>query len=188
MFRPDPVGNAERQSLSRRERYDMSAPDPARTSTAADPLRVTRNREAVGSYTEYAEAQAAVDHLSDTGFPVEHLSIVGEELRTVERVTGRMTTARAALAGAGSGAVFGAFLGFLLGLFSAAPLVSGLAVALYGLVIGAVLGAVFGAAGHAALGGRRDFSSVQGITAGRYDVVCDADFASRASEQLRDRR
>lgn len=161
----------------------MSPREPL-TPTAADPLRVTRNREVVASYADYAAAQQAVDRLSDRDFPVEHLSIVGEQLRTVERVTGRLTTARAALMGAGSGAVFGAFLGFLLGLFSAAPLVSGLALALWGLLLGAILGAAFGAAGHAALGGRRDFSSVQGITAGRYDVMCDSDFAARASELL----
>lgn len=165
----------------------MATPDAARTPTAADPLRVTRNREVVASFADYAAAQQAVDHLSDRGFPVEHLSIVGEQLRTVERVTGRMTTARAALAGAGSGALFGAFLGLLLGLLSPGAGATGLILALYGAVIGAVFGALFGAAGHAALGGRRDFSSVQGITAGRYDVMCDADFASRASQQLADR-
>lgn len=165
----------------------MTSPDP-RTTTAADPLRVSRNREVVASYTDYVQAQRTVDHLSDRDFPVEHLSIVGEQLRTVERVTGRLTTVKAALAGAGSGAVFGAFLGFLLGIFTITPLVTGLIMALYGLLIGAVLGGVVGAAGHAALGGRRDFSSVQGITAGRYDVVCDADFAPRATELLRDLR
>ena len=165
----------------------MTAPD-ARTPTSADTLRVRRSREVVASYDDYAAAQRAVDHLSDQSFPVQHLSIVGEELRTVERVTGRLTTAKAALAGAGSGAVFGAFLGFVLGLFTVAPIVSGLALALYGLLFGAGLGAVMGAAGHAALGGRRDFSSVQGLTAGRYDVVCDAEHAGRAAELLADLR
>lgn len=164
----------------------MTSPEP-RTPTAADPLRVSKDREVVASYPDYVAAQRAVDHLADSSFPVERLRIVGEELRTVERVTGRLTTGRAALAGAGSGAVFGALLGFLLGVFTVAPLVSGLALGLYGLVIG-VVGALFGAAGHAALGGRRDFSSVQGITAGRYDLVCDADVAARASELLADLR
>lgn len=166
----------------------MPSPDVPLNSTAADPLRVTRNREVVASYTDYSAAQAAVDHLSDRDFPVEHLSIVGEQLRTVERVTGRLTTARAALAGAGSGALFGAFLGWLLGLLTVTPLVSSLVLALWGLLVGAVLGAALAAIGHATLRGRRDFSSVQGITAGRYDVMCDADFAARASELLADRR
>ena len=164
----------------------MTTPKP--TSTRADAPRLSRGREVIASYPDYADAQRVVDHLSDRSFPVEHLSIVGEELRTVERVTGRMTTGKAALAGAGSGAAFGALLGFLLGLFTVAPLVTGFALALYGLLLGAVLGAVFGAVGHAALGGRRDFSSVRGMTAGRYDVVCDAEHAARAAELLSDVR
>lgn len=46
----------------------------------------------VVTYSEYDSAQVAVDRLSDTGFPVEHLDIVGSDLRLVERVTGRLTT------------------------------------------------------------------------------------------------
>lgn len=42
----------------------------------------------VASYDDYAAAQAAVDRLSDEGFPVEHLDIIGSDLRLVERVTG----------------------------------------------------------------------------------------------------
>ena len=166
----------------------MTAPQPGTASTTGDGVRVSRRRETLASYREYAQAQRAVDHLSDRSFPVEHLSIVGEELRTVEQVTGRMTTGKAALAGAGSGALFGAVLGFFLGLFTIAPLVSGLALALYGLLLGTLLGAAMGAAGHAALRGRRDFSSVRGMTAGRYDVVCDAEHAGRAAELLSELR
>jgi hypothetical protein len=49
----------------------------------------------VASYSSYEEAQTAVDRLSDDGFPVENLDIVGSGLRLVERVTGRLTTSRA---------------------------------------------------------------------------------------------
>lgn len=148
--------------------------------------QAARGYQTVASYGDYAAAQRAVDFLSDRDFPVEQLRIVGEDLRTVERVTGRMTTGRAALAGAGSGAVFGALVGWVLGLFTVEPLVSALVLGLYGLVVGALLGAVLGAVGHAATRGRRDFSSVQGMVAGRYDVVADAAVATRASELLAD--
>ncbi|MDN6762726.1 general stress protein, partial [Acidipropionibacterium jensenii] len=40
---------------------------------------------------DYQTAQKIVDHLSDQEFPVENLCIVGTDLRTVERVTGRKT-------------------------------------------------------------------------------------------------
>ena len=68
-------------------------------------------RQTVASYPTYAEAQRAVDSLSDAGFPVEFVEIVGYDLRQVERVTGRLTTATATGAGAASGAWFGLFIG-----------------------------------------------------------------------------
>ena len=67
-----------------------------------DPVSMAWNT--VASYSAYEEAQAAVDRLSDEGFPVENLDIVGSGLRLVERVTGRLTMARATAAGAASGA------------------------------------------------------------------------------------
>lgn len=166
----------------------MSTPDtdrtPTETTTASSAPRVSRGHEVVASCPDYAAAQRAVDHLSDNDFPVDRLRIIGEGLRSVERVTGRLTTWRAALGGAASGAVFGAVIGWLLGLFTVTPLVSALVLGLYGLLLGAVVGGLFGAAGHAALRGRRDFSSVQGMVAERYDIVAEPDVAARASAML----
>ena len=48
----------------------------------------------VGSFDSYEQAQAAVDHLSDQKFPVENVTIIGSDLRQVERVTGRLTWGR----------------------------------------------------------------------------------------------
>ena len=45
----------------------------------------------VGSYGTYAEAQRAVDYLSDQKFHVEDMTIVGVDLMQVERVIGRLT-------------------------------------------------------------------------------------------------
>ena len=63
-----------------------------------------RSRRTIASFDDYADAQRAVDRLSDEGFPVERVSIVGTGLRYVEDVTGRLTTGRAALMGATQGA------------------------------------------------------------------------------------
>ena len=146
-------------------------------------------RRVIASYDSYAEAQRTVDHLSDEGFPVERVSIVAEDLRFVEQVTGRRGYGQAALEGAGSGAVIGAFFGFFLGLFSLIdPLVSALLVALYGLVFGAIVGAIMGLVFHALSGGRRDFSSVGGIEAGRYDVMVDEEVAEEASRLIAELR
>src|SRR5215210_4945904 len=38
-------------------------------------------RRVIASYNSYAEAQRAVDYLSDERFPVERVSIVAEDLR-----------------------------------------------------------------------------------------------------------
>ena len=104
----------------------------------------------VGTYPDYAQAQRAVDTLSDNKFPVERSAIIGTDLRLVENVLGRLTTGRAALAGAASGAWFGLFIGLLFGLFSTS---SWFAVILVGLLIGAAWGAVFGAIANAIIGG-----------------------------------
>ena len=142
-------------------------------------------RRVVGSYDSYAEAQRAVDYLSDEGFAVERVAIVGEGLRFVEQVTGRVGYGRAALQGAASGAFVGLFFGFIFGLFSLIdPLVSALALALWGLVFGAVLGAIIGLVSHLASGGRRDFASVGGIEADHYAVMVDEEFAEEAQRLL----
>jgi hypothetical protein len=43
----------------------------------------------LGTYDKYADAQKAVDYLSDHDFPVQNCMIVGTDLKQVERVTGR---------------------------------------------------------------------------------------------------
>ncbi|MCO8271223.1 hypothetical protein M1L60_11525 [Actinoplanes sp. TRM 88003] len=135
----------------------------------------------VGTYPDYAQAQKAVDTLSDNKFPVERTAIIGTDLRLVENVLGRLTVAKSALAGAASGAWFGLFVGLLFGLFSDS---SWFAVILVCLLIGAAWGAVFGAIAHAATGGRRDFASRSSIQAGTYSVVTDAEVADQAKSLL----
>jgi hypothetical protein len=137
---------------------------------------------AVGTYETYAEAQRAVDRLSDAGFPVEHARIVGHDLKLVETVTGRLTKGRAAAAGAASGAWFGLFIGLLVGLFTTGP--EWLGLVLGGLLIGAFWGAVLGFFAHWATQGRRDFSSLTGLVAARYEVLVDDAHAGRARELL----
>lgn len=61
---------------------------------------------------DYATAQKIVDQLSDKEFPVENLCIVGTDLKTVERVTGRRTWGSVL----GQGAVSGLGMGLLVGL------------------------------------------------------------------------
>ena len=137
----------------------------------------------VGSYDDYQQAQRAVDFLSDEKFPVENVTIIGSDLRQIERVTGRLSWGRAIGAGAASGAWFGLFVGLLLGIF-AADGSDWFGSVLSGLLIGLVFGAVFGAVGYAASQGKRDFTSTSRIVAGRYDVMCAPQFAEQARAEL----
>lgn len=152
--------------------------EPVATSTAG--ASAVGPQHLLREFPTYAGAEALVDRLSDRGFPVEHVRIVGNGLRSVERVTGRLTSGRAAAAGAASGAWFGLFVGLLLGLFS--PDSGWLAVLVGSTLIGAFWGAVFAFLAHRATGGRHDFASVKALEAEQYAVYVDAD---RADEAIR---
>lgn len=145
-----------------------------------DPVSAAWNTAA--RFDDYESAQRAVDHLSDEGFPVEKLDIVGSELRLVERVTGRLTRARAAGAGALSGLWLGLLFGVLLGLFTSGH--SFLAAAATGAVLGAAWGGIFGYIAHAGTKGRRDFSSVRGLVATHYDLIAREGTVDRARTLL----
>ena len=139
--------------------------------------------QVVGTYDTYVEAQRAVDFLSDEQFPVQHVSIVGSDLKMVENVLGRLTRGRAAMAGAASGAWFGLFVGVLLSLF-ASKNTNGFGLVIAALLYGAVFGAIFGFVGHALSGGKRDFTSRSKIVASSYDVHCTWVEADKAREVL----
>jgi uncharacterized protein YqgC (DUF456 family) len=136
----------------------------------------------VASYGRYDQAQAAVDQLVAVGFPVQEVEIVGSDLRSVEQVTGRMTTGRAVMAGAGTFAWFGLFIGLIVGLFTAGPAWLGLM--LGGLLLGALWGAVFGLVARLASRGRHNFSSFSSVVATRYDVIALDGTAEQARAAL----
>lgn len=136
--------------------------------------------EAIARYDTYLEAQRAVDFLSDQHFPVQLVTIVGSGLRMVERVTGRLSYPRVAVAGAASGAWFGLFVGVLLSLFGGGAELGVFAA----VVIGAGFGMMFGVISYAFTGGRRDFTSTSQIVASEYEVLCMPEHAQQARELL----
>jgi hypothetical protein len=142
-------------------------------------------RQVIATFDTYADAERAVDYLSDQGFEVNRVAIVGRDLEYVEQVLGRLNYGGAALRGAGSGALVGALIGWIFGLFNwIDPVVSALVLAGYGLIFGAVVGALFGLLAHALQRGRRDFDSVSGLLPKYYDVVADVEVADRALQIL----
>jgi hypothetical protein len=142
-------------------------------------------RRPIAEYHSYSAAERAVDYLSDNGFPVSRVAIIGSDVRLVEQVVGRLNHGGAALRGAGSGALTGLLIGWLFGLFNwFTPLVAAFTLAIYGLVFGAVFGAVFGLVAHAMQRGRRDFTSVRTMVPQRYEVVVDEEVADEAKQLL----
>ena len=139
--------------------------------------------QVIATYDTYVEAQRAVDFLADEQFAVENVSIVGSDLKMVERVTGRLTRGRAAAAGAASGAWFGLFVGVLLSLFAKSG-TNGFALIIAALIYGSVFGAIFGFVGHALSGGKRDFTSRSKIVSSRYEIVVVWAQADKAREVL----
>ena len=135
----------------------------------------------LGTYDKYADAQRAVDYLSDHEFPVQNCMIVGTDLRQVERVTGRLTRQKVAVGGALSGAWMGLFVGLIFALFgSSSTLVTVVSTVIFGVVFGLVWALI----GYAATGGQRDFTSVSQVVATRYEVLVEHKFAERAREML----
>lgn len=134
----------------------------------------------VGSFSTYAEAQRAVDTLSDHKFPVEHLAIVGVNLIEVEKVLGRLTWGRVLGGGAAGGAWLGLFFGLLLGILGGPLWVA----ILWGLIMGAIFGLILAAVSYGLSGGQRDFTSQTQIVAGRYDIICAPEHATRARDMI----
>jgi hypothetical protein len=112
------------------------------------------------------------------------VSIVGTGLRYVERVSGRVTTGRATLLGAG----YGAAAGLVWGLLFAALFTfdSGSFWSLLGVseVVGGVGGAFFGAISHSSRGGERDFASESQTRADHYEVQVEDGYAAEAERVL----
>lgn len=122
-------------------------------------------------FDQYADAQRAVDYLSDQKFPVENIMIVGTDLKQVERVTGRMTWGKAAGYGAATGAWFGLLLGLIVGIFAEPG--DWLPIVLSAILFGLVFGVIWGLIGYAFTGGRRDFTSVTQVVATRYELLVE---------------
>ena len=143
------------------------------------------SRVDLGAFTSYAEAQRVVDYLADRRFPVERVTIVGRDLEYVEQPTGRFGYPEAITRGSFIGGVLGALVGWVFGLFNwVDPLVSGLTLAFYGLIIGSFWGAISGGVMHLLSRGQRDFRSVAGMRANRYEVLVDAEVAEEAARVL----
>jgi hypothetical protein len=153
---------------------------PGLPRNVSSPLRL-EFPQSLAVYDDYAAAQKAVDFLSDNKFPVEHLMIVGTDLKRVERITGRLTWGRVAVGGIFSGVWLGLFVGLIFSFFVDEDV---LAMILSTVLLGAVFGLVWALIGYAFTRGQRDFSSVTQVVATKYEVLVEHKVAAQARELL----
>ena len=146
-----------------------------------DQARSLPQGDVIGSYTSYLDAQKAVDYLADQQFPVELVAIVGNDLKLVERVTGRLSYPRVALNSALSGMWFGLFVGVLLSFFSSG---AGYFSIITSVLMGAAFFMLFGIVTYAMQRGKRDFTSTSQVVPTSYDVVVAFEAAAEARRLL----
>lgn len=137
--------------------------------------------EIVASTRDYEGAQKTVSKLIAQEVPARDIAIIGQSVRTVERITGRLGYAAAARSGA--------INGVLIGLFLAAILVIGnpeVPIQLFvGFVfIGVALGMILSLVTYAIVRRRRDFASVTQFAADHYEVRVQAASLAKARQVL----
>lgn len=157
----------------------MSTPNraPSQLSIAPEMPR----GEVVGRYRTYAEAQKAVDYMSDEHFPVAMVSIIGSDLKSVEQVTGRLSYPRVALQGALNGLFFGAFFGLILTLFGGPEAAASIVPTM---LLGGAFFMLTATLTYAMSRGKRDFTSTSRIVAGSYEVLAAPEVAGQARQVL----
>jgi hypothetical protein len=139
----------------------------------------------LATYDDYLRARAAIDRLSDDGFPISTVSIQWRGLHRVDHVTGR----RRFVTAAGEGAAVGAWLGALIGALRAVlvePSIDLPAIGVTGMyvVVGAVGGALWRAAGHWLRNGTGHLSTRSRLDADSYELWVEAPLLGLASDLL----
>ena len=128
--------------------------------------------EVVAEFGQYDQAVAYVEKLVAGNFPTGMIAIVGKDLRTVERVRGKLSYSRVAMNGALSGVWLGLIVGWLFeksipGVDGSSGGTGSLVTAM---VIGAGLGMLWGVLRLSLSRNKRNFISQQQIVASVYQV------------------
>jgi len=137
--------------------------------------------ETVASYPTYEAAQKAVSSLIAADIPAREIAIVGQGLRSIERVTGRLGYASAAR----SGAINGLLLGLL---FSAIVVIGSPSVPIQAFVgvlfVGIAIGMLLSLVTYSFVRRRRDYASVMQVVADHYEVTVTSGSLHRARQVL----
>ncbi|MGO2521443.1 MAG: general stress protein [Microbacterium sp.] len=145
------------------------------------PANSTAVGETVASVREYDAAQKTVSKLIAGEVPARDIAIVGQSVRTIERITGKLGYATAARQGA--------INGVLIGLILSAILVIGnpevpMQLFLGFIFIGVALGMVLSLITYALVRRRRDFASITQVAADHYEITVQAASLAKARQVL----
>lgn len=142
--------------------------------------------EVVGNFKQYQDALAFVDSLIKSDFPAGSIAIVGSDLRTVERVRGKINYARLALAGATTGAWVGLAFNFIFGsgldTTTEAAQTATISSGISSVIIGAGVGMLLNVVRYSITKNKRSFVSQSSVVAAKYQVQVPAVLADRARE------
>ena len=157
----------------------------AATKPAAQPWRPSRGGAGdalagtvpVATFAALGDVDDALSAATGEGFPIDRTTIVGTDLRFVEKVEGRLTIARAAGYGAVTGAWLGALIASFAAIFSAHTVGGGLSMLFGGIVLGTAFGAVFGAVAFRVAGPHDGITGNPTLVAARYELRTAAELA-----------
>ncbi|MFC7790005.1 general stress protein [Microbacterium sp. MAHUQ-60] len=137
--------------------------------------------EVVASTRDYEVAQKTVSKLIAGEIPAREIAIVGQGVRTVERVTGRLGYAAAARSGAINGVLIGLVLSAIM-LFGNpdAPISLFLGFILVGVALGMIMSLIT----YSIVRRRRDFASMTQMLADHYEVRVQAASLAKARQVM----
>jgi hypothetical protein len=137
--------------------------------------------QAVASFPTYEAAQKAVSSLIAADIPARDIAIVGQGLRSIERITGRLGYASAARSGAVNGLLLGLLFSAILVIGSpSVPIQAFVGVLFVGIAIGMLLSIVT----YSFVRRRRDYASVMQVVADHYEITVTDNSVHRARQVL----
>src|SRR6478752_627842 len=147
--------------------------------------RLPQGSDAVGqtvaNFPTYEAAQKAVSSLIAADIPARDIAIVGQGLRSIERITGRLGYASAARSGAVNGVLLGLLFSAILVIGSpSVPIQAFVGVLFVGIAIGMLMSIV----AYSFVRRRRDYASVMQVVADHYEVTVTDNSVHRARQVL----
>lgn len=145
------------------------------------PAGSTAVGDTVASVRDYEAAQKTVSKLIAGEVPARDIAIVGQSVRTIERITGKLGYATAARQGAVNGVLIGLLLSAILVIGNPdVPMQLFLGFVFIGVALGMILSLIT----YAIVRRRRDFASVTQLAADHYEIAVQAASLAKARQVL----